>query len=113
MIAERFDVFALDGWRVDAQLSYAREGYTGQSVMLWGPEGVPVAIAADEAAAARRILAQLPATPLYARIDLIRNQDGVPCLMELELVEPSLFFEAGPGSAARFVDALVRRVGGG
>ena len=44
MIAERFDVFALEGWRVDAQLSYAREGYTGQSVMLWGPEGVPVAM---------------------------------------------------------------------
>ncbi len=78
-----------------------------------GPEGLPVEIAADEAAAARRILAHLPATPLYARIDLIRNPDGVPCLMELELVEPSLFFEAGPGSAPRFVDALVRRVGGG
>ncbi len=44
VIAERFDVFALDGWRVDAQLSSARDGYTGQSVMLWGPEGVPVAI---------------------------------------------------------------------
>jgi glutathione synthase/RimK-type ligase-like ATP-grasp enzyme len=77
-----------------------------------GPEGVPVEIAADEAAAAERILGYLPAVPLYARIDLIRNQDGAPCLMELELVEPSLFFEAGVGSANRFVAALARRLGG-
>jgi len=83
-----------------------------------GPEGVPVEIAADEALTAQRILSHLRAahlqeTPLYARIDLIRNQDGVPCLMELELVEPSLFFAAGPGSAERFVAALTRRLSSG
>jgi hypothetical protein len=75
-----------------------------------GPEGVPVAIAADEAAAASRILAALEPTPLYARIDLVRDTDGVPRLMELELVEPSLFFEARPESAAALVAALERRV---
>lgn len=32
------------GWRVDAQLQAAGEGYTSQSVMLWGPGGVPVAL---------------------------------------------------------------------
>jgi len=78
-----------------------------------GPEGVPVDVAADEAAAAARILALRPARPLYARIDLIRNPAGAPCLMELELVEPSLFFDAEPGSAERFVEALTRRVIGG
>lgn len=78
-----------------------------------GPEGVRVEIAADEAAAAERILAYLPATPLYARIDLIRDPAGTPRLMELELVEPSLFFDAEPGSAARFVEALAHRVGAG
>jgi hypothetical protein len=30
--------------------------------------------------------------------------------MELELVEPSLYFAYGPGSAARFVAGLARRL---
>lgn len=34
---------ALEGWRIDALMSAARDGYTSQSVMLWGPGGVPVA----------------------------------------------------------------------
>lgn len=35
---------SLAGWRVDAQLMAAGSGYTSQSVMLWGPGGVPVAL---------------------------------------------------------------------
>jgi acyl-coenzyme A thioesterase PaaI-like protein len=34
---------SLDGWRVDVSMNLAADGYTGQSVMLWGPGGVPVA----------------------------------------------------------------------
>lgn len=34
----------LDGWRVDAELIAARDGYTNQSVMVWGPDGTPVAL---------------------------------------------------------------------
>jgi hypothetical protein len=34
----------LVGWRVDAELVAARDGYTSQSVMVWGPGGVPVAL---------------------------------------------------------------------
>jgi hypothetical protein len=29
---------------VDAELVAARDGYTSQSVMLWAPDGTPVAI---------------------------------------------------------------------
>src|SRR6185312_11514215 len=47
---------------------------------------------AQELHVAERVLAALPfATPLYARVDLIRSGDGAPCLLELELTEPSLF----------------------
>jgi acyl-CoA thioesterase len=42
-LVDRVDQFALSGWRVDAQLVAAHDGYTSQSVMLWGPAGVPVA----------------------------------------------------------------------
>jgi glutathione synthase/RimK-type ligase-like ATP-grasp enzyme len=76
-----------------------------------GPEGMPVEAAPDEIAAGERILAACGATvPLYARVDLLRDERGVPCLMELELVEPSLFFAARPGSAADLVAELEARL---
>lgn len=34
----------LQGWRIDATLCAAHNGYTNQSVVLWGPGGVPVAL---------------------------------------------------------------------
>lgn len=46
----------------------------------------------------------------YARVDLIHDADGRPCLLELELAEPSLFFAHGAGSARRFADGLLARI---
>jgi glutathione synthase/RimK-type ligase-like ATP-grasp enzyme len=40
-------------------------------------------------------------TPLYARIDLVRTDDGAPLLLELELIEPNLYLKRSPGAAAR------------
>jgi len=51
-------------------------------------------------------------TPLYARVDLIRDQQGDPVVLELELIEPSLFFPFAVGSAERFAAAVVRRATG-
>lgn len=57
---------------------------------------------AEELRVAERVLAALPfATPLYARVDLIRAEDTTPCLLEIELTEPSLFFAHAPGAAER------------
>jgi glutathione synthase/RimK-type ligase-like ATP-grasp enzyme len=48
--------------------------------------------------------------PLYARVDLVRDDDGRPCVLELELVEPSLFLpQAPPAAVARLVSALQGR----
>src|SRR6185437_13717648 len=44
MLRDRYDDLGMDGWRVDAELLAARDGYTNQSVMLWGPRGEPVAL---------------------------------------------------------------------
>jgi glutathione synthase/RimK-type ligase-like ATP-grasp enzyme len=60
--------------------------------------------------AADGIMSLVHPRPLYARIDLVRDR-GRPLLMELELVEPSLYLRTNPGAPARFaaaVDAWVR-----
>ncbi|HET6363173.1 MAG TPA: hypothetical protein VFH11_14120 [Gemmatimonadota bacterium] len=44
---------------------------------------------------------------LYARVDLVQTASG-PVLMELELIEPSLFFDLGPRAAATLADAILR-----
>ena len=68
----------------------------------------------DEIALAERILAAAAEAlnllqPLaYARVDLLRDAEGQPCLLELELCEPSLFFVHAPGSTERFASQLAR-----
>ena len=47
-------------------------------------------------------------TPLYARVDLLDDMDGTPVILELELVEPSMFFATAPDSALRMVNKLNR-----
>ena len=54
----------------------------------------------------RRCLAALDHPTLQARVDLVRLATGGHALMELELVEPSLYFRMDPGAAGRFARAL-------
>jgi len=65
----------------------------------------------DELSIAQRVLAALPfGALLYARVDLIRDAGGAPCLLELELTEPSLYFGHAPGSAQRLAAATLARL---
>jgi len=48
--------------------------------------------------------------PLYARVDVLRDGDGQPSVLELELVEPSLFLDYAPGSAQALARAIVARM---
>ncbi len=71
-----------------------------------------VAIAPDEAALAESILAAVVRQPLlYARVDLARDERGRPCVMELELIEPSLFLDRSPVALARLAAAIQRLAG--
>jgi hypothetical protein len=45
-------------------------------------------------------------------VDLIRDQQGDPVVLKLELIEPSLFFPFVAGSAERFAAAVVTRAKG-
>ena len=53
-----------------------------------------------------------PEPLLYARVDVVTDDAGEPVLMELELVEPSLFLGLADGALDRFADALAARAQG-
>jgi glutathione synthase/RimK-type ligase-like ATP-grasp enzyme len=97
---------------VDGQLSHAvrkRSLFLGGRHV--GPEGEPVPIAPDEAQAAEEVLRLAGHPPLlYARVDLARDMSGQPLLMELELVEPTLFLKDHPAACTRLADAIASRV---
>lgn len=60
---------------------------------------------AQEKEVAAAALAAAPTNTVYARIDLVRFEDR-PVIMELELIEPELFFSSSPGSMQRFAEHL-------
>jgi hypothetical protein len=70
----------------------------GSEIRPIAPE--PALLAAGDAA-----IAAVGQRLLYARVDFVRS-DGEFRLMELELVEPSLYLRADPGAADRFADAV-------
>jgi hypothetical protein len=47
---------------------------------------------------------------LYARVDLMYDTNGQPSLSELELIEPSLYFDFSPNALDRFANGILRRV---
>jgi hypothetical protein len=65
---------------------------------------------ADALAMATATLAMLPAAPLYARVDMLRDAGGDFCLMELEAIEPSLFLGHAPDGGAGFAAAIQSRM---
>jgi hypothetical protein len=65
----------------------------------------------DELAVGAQILAGIAFKDLlYARIDLIRGAQAEPRVLELELTEPSLYFQHGAGSAAKLARATLARL---
>ena len=79
---------------------------------LFAPETITARIpAADEMTVAERAVERVPFPQLlYARVDLIRGTAGEPRVLELELVEPSLYFGYAPATAARFISAALQRL---
>ncbi len=65
---------------------------------------------ADEIAFAEHAVAACPLVPLYARVDAVRDDAGVLSLMELELVEPELFFRFHPPAADALAAAIAERL---
>ncbi|MBT8047286.1 MAG: hypothetical protein HKO99_02180 [Xanthomonadales bacterium] len=57
----------------------------------------------------QRALKAIAETPLYARIDFVRNDNGDFVIMELELIEPSMYLRTDPGAPMRFARAIDQR----
>ncbi|MGH8051070.1 MAG: ATP-grasp domain-containing protein [Arenimonas sp.] len=80
----------------------------GPTDHLFAPEAITAREpTGEELEIAHQVLAAMPFKSLaYARVDLLPSSQG-PMLLELELTEPSLFFEHAPGSAERFAASLL------
>lgn len=94
---------------IDGELSHAirkAPRFAGDIERVDGP----FPISGDERAVAEAALAPVIDKILYGRVDIARDDAGQPMVMELELVEPSLFFTRQPGSADRYAAGLRRRL---
>jgi glutathione synthase/RimK-type ligase-like ATP-grasp enzyme len=56
---------------------------------------------------AQKALAAAPATATYARVDIVPDDAGVLRIMELELIEPSLFLSHAPDGGAAFSRSIL------
>lgn len=78
--------------------------YGGTEEMLHPPEG--------DIAAAQAVVDAVPfETPLYARIDMVRGENGTLLLMEAEMIEPYLYPEQGPELGTRIAEAITKALG--
>jgi glutathione synthase/RimK-type ligase-like ATP-grasp enzyme len=75
----------------------------------WGGTVEPVDPGPEALAIARAVLATLHTLPAYARVDMLHDGER-PRVVELELVEPYLWFEMAPHAADLLADELARRV---
>lgn len=53
--------------------------------------------------------AACPGNPAYARIDVVTDNEGMPALSEVELIEPELWFRLQPNAAELFATAIKDR----
>ncbi len=100
---------------VDGEVSHAlrkrpAEGdYRIQS--LYGGREEVLQPSQEETEAAQAIVSALPFdTPLYARIDMLRDEDGALQVMEAELIEPYLYPEQGPELGEKLAAAITKRI---
>jgi glutathione synthase/RimK-type ligase-like ATP-grasp enzyme len=88
---------------------HAKSDLSLRALQAPGTSGeIPVQPTSDEIALASRALAASPAGHIYARVDLVTHEDAVR-VIEVELIEPTLYLFAHPGADARLADAILTR----
>lgn len=71
----------------------------------------PIAPPEGAVALAAAALAAAPCDAAYARVDLVRGNDGALSIIELELIEPALWLQHAPDGGASFAAAITERAG--
>lgn len=94
------------------EVAPVRDDSLGAAEAMYDPGLVGVSEARDdEVELGREVIAHLrerfATTPLIARVDLVRDGDAAPCVLELEAVEPNLYLRQAPATADRLAEALV------
>ena len=56
---------------------------------------------------AKAALAAAPAEAAYARVDMVRDAGGQLAIIELELIEPSLWLQHAPDGGAAFAATIL------
>ena len=69
----------------------------------------PVAAPEGAVALAEAALAAAPCEAAYARVDMVRGNDGLLSVIELELIEPALWLQHAPDGGASFAAAIFER----
>ncbi|MEL7546449.1 MAG: hypothetical protein AAGJ84_07345 [Pseudomonadota bacterium] len=101
----------IDGGFCHALQKQAASGdYRIQST--YGGVETPISPSATDMASAQAVLELLDSVPLYARVDMLRGEDGALRLMELELIEPYLYPVEGPQLGGLMAAAVHRRLCG-
>jgi hypothetical protein len=98
--------------RPDEEAPVREEDGLGAALAMWDEELVAAGEASeDERELAAAVIAALERrfgeAPLYARVDMLDGEGGIPHLVELEAVEPSLYLATAPGAAERLADAIL------
>ncbi len=92
---------------IDGEFSHAIRKTAFQHLAVAGEAGeAMVPASAEEIAFGYKTLAALSEKPLYARVDVIPDAAGALRLLELELIEPSLFLKLAEGASAKMADAV-------
>jgi glutathione synthase/RimK-type ligase-like ATP-grasp enzyme len=73
-----------------------------------GGSETAVPITAELATAAATTIAAVGPVPSYGRVDLVRGDDGQLLLIEVELIEPELWFDLAPAAATALAAVVTR-----
>jgi glutathione synthase/RimK-type ligase-like ATP-grasp enzyme len=94
---------------IDGAYSHAVSKTPFQALLPAGEAGEePVVATGEEIDTATKAMAAVPGRQLYGRVDLVRDDAGAPVVIELELIEPSLFLGMYPPAATAFAGAIAR-----
>ena len=94
------------------EMAPMRDDEIGGAEAMYGPDIVePTEADEREIAVGRQAIAYLrerfDVAPLYARVDIVRDDRGEPVVLEFEAVEPNLYLRFHEGAADRLAEAIL------